>query len=146
MKIIARNKRANYDYELTEELTAGISLLGGEVKSTKAGHVSLKGTYAAILGGELYIINMKIAPYRFADNRSYDETRKRKLLVNKKELEKLIARKQQGLHIVPKAVGVQRGLIKVLLGIGKSQKQTDKRERIKKRDVERDVARRFRRG
>lgn len=139
MKIIATNRRARFDYDISAKLVAGIVLSGAEVKSAKAGHISLKGSFAQIVGGELVLINAHISPYKYAKVEPQSETRTRKLLVHKKEIARLVGLKQSGLHLVPTAAGLERGLIKVELGIGKSRKKHDKRERLKKRQAEREV-------
>lgn len=141
MKILAKNRRARYDYDLTETLVAGIALSGPEVKSIKNGHISLKGSYVSIDNGELYLLNAHVSPYKFASDQENDETRPRKLLVHKKELERLIGLKQNGLAMVPTAVGLQRGLVKVEVGVGRGLKRFDKRESKRKRDATRDIER-----
>lgn len=140
MKVIASNRKARHDYSVDHTLLAGIALNGGEVKSIKAGHISLKGSFVTINQGELYLINAHVTPYKFAA--SADEpTRRRKLLVHKNELTELVGFKQQGLAMVPLAVGLVRGLVKVEIGIGRGRKKYDKRQVLKKREAERAIAR-----
>lgn len=143
MKIVATNRRARFDYAIKEKLVAGIVLTGAEVKSVKAGHISLKGSFASVNSGELWLVNAHVSAYKFAPSDGYQETRSRKLLIHKKELDRLASSKQAGLSILPLAVGLERGLIKVELGIGRGQKSHDKRETIKKRQAEREIARRL---
>ena len=140
MKVIATNRRAKFDYAITENLLAGVVLSGSEVKSVKAGHISLKGSFATINRGELYLLNAHISPYKYAGALEIDETRSRKLLVHKKELERLAAMKQSGLSMVPMAVGVERGFVKIKIGIGRGKRIFDKRETIKKREAKREAA------
>jgi SsrA-binding protein len=142
MKIIATNRRAKYDYQIEDTLVSGVVLLGHEVKSVKAGHISLKGSYATINRGELYLINAHITPHPGALEAKSEPTRSRKLLVHKKQLTKIIAQKQAGLSLVPLSVGLERGFVKVELGIGRGQKKFDKRQAKQARDAERDMARR----
>lgn len=141
MKILATNRRARHDYELKDTLITGVVLTGAEVKSAKLGHISLKGAYVNVLKGELYLINAHISPYKYANAPDFDETRSRKLLIHKAELDRLLASKQAGMAMVPLAVGLQKGLVKIEVGVGRGKKQYDKRQAIKKRDAERDAAR-----
>ena len=140
MKIIATNKRARFDYAIESTLLAGIILTGPETKSARLGHVQLKGSYVQILGNELFLINTHISPYSFAKGQPHEDTRSRKLLVNKKELDQLTAAKQQGRHLFPVSIGIRGRFIKVEIGIGASKKLHDKREIIKKRDKVLDQA------
>ncbi len=141
MKILASNRQSRRDYELTDSLVAGIALTGAEVKSAKLGHISLKGSYVNLLSGELYLINAHISAYKFAKAEGFEETRSRKLLVHKRQLAELGAFKQSGLALFPLAVGLEHGLVKVKVGIGRGLKHFDKRERAKKREAARDIAR-----
>lgn len=139
MKIVARNNKAKFDYDITEKLIAGIALNGAEVKSAKLGNLSLKGSFANIVNGELWLINAHISPYQFAQNDGYVPTRTRKLLVHKKELRNLLVQKQNGKSIVPLVAGIKNGLIKIELGIGRGRKKYDKREQQKKRHAKREI-------
>lgn len=141
MQIIAKNKRGRYDYAITDTMVAGLVLSGAEVKSVKAGHISLKGSYVSVRGGEAYLVGAHINPLAHAVQPDYQPTRARKLLMHAAELAELMADKQRGLQTVPLAVGVSRGYIKVELGRGRGQKRYDKREVIKQRDMARDAAR-----
>lgn len=136
MKVIAKNRRATFDYAIRERLTAGIVLSGTEVKSVRHGRVSLKGTYCVFERGELYLRGGTIAEYAPASN-NHEPTRDRKLLLTKKQLEQLKKHRQNGLHIVPIAIGIAGHFIKLEIGIGRSKKLYDKRQTIKKRDDER---------
>ncbi len=141
MKIVATNKRAHFDYDISEKMTAGIVLAGHEVKSVKRGAVSLKGSFVSFTGDEAYLTNAHITLYKQAANiKSYDPTTSRKLLLHRKELDRLLgALKSEGKTAVPTAIGIDRGLVKVEIGIGRGKKRHDKRETIKKRDMLRDL-------
>src|SRR3989304_728906 len=122
MKIITLNKKALFDYEILERFEAGIVLTGDEVKALRAGHVNLTGSFAAITKGELYLLNCRIAPYSHAYIKQEDEaTRSRKLLVHKKELQKLIGTiSRKGVTLVPlKLYFTQKNIVKIELGIGR---------------------------
>ncbi len=146
MKIIAQNKKAFHDYEIIDRIEAGIVLKGDEVKSIRAGHISLVGAYATITRGELYLLNCTIAPYSQAYQKSEEKTRTRKLLVHRRELNRLagdISRK--GVTILPLKIYLsERGIIKVELGIGKHKKMADKKLALKERDIKRETARELR--
>jgi len=144
MKIIAQNKKAFHDYEILDQIEAGIVLTGDEVKSIRAGHVSLIGSYANIHKNELFLINCTIAIYAQAyQKREEDKYRSRKLLVNRRELNRMagdISRK--GVTILPLKIYLnERGLVKVTLGIGKHKKAADKRSALKERDIKRETMR-----
>ena len=147
MPILAINKRANFDYNIGDKYEAGIVLFGHEVKSVKTGHMSLKGSYVTIKTPEkreqpqVYLINAHISLYKQAGPiASYDPTRPRQLLLNKKEIKRLIGKKQeQGLTLVPLKIYTKHSFVKLEFGLGKGKKQYDKRETIKKREVERKI-------
>ncbi|HSX41418.1 MAG TPA: SsrA-binding protein SmpB [Candidatus Saccharimonadales bacterium] len=142
MKVLARNRRANFDYQIDDKLVAGLVLSGAEVKSAKLGQVSLKGSFVNISGGEAWLTNAHFTPYNAAGNQSrLDPTRSRKLLLHRKQLGELIGRKQSGLQIVPLALLEERGLVKLEIGLGRGKKHYDKRETIKRRTQEREAAR-----
>ncbi|MBU4375498.1 SsrA-binding protein SmpB [Patescibacteria group bacterium] len=146
MPTLAINKRAYYDYEIKDKFEAGIMLLGHEVKSVKTGHINLKGSYVTLKKTkkelpELYLINAHIPLYKFAGKaKDYNPTRPRKLLAKKKEIRYLIGKKQeQGLTLAPLKIYTKRSLIKLEFGIGKGKKKFDKRELIKKRELDRST-------
>lgn len=147
MKLLAKNRRATFDYELTERLVAGIALTGAEVKSVKAGAASLKGAFIALTNGEAYLTGAHITPYAHAHQAATpaEPTRNRKLLLHRKELDQLIAHKQSGLSVVPTALLQDKRLVKVELGIGRGKKRYDKRETIKRRETNRELARQIKR-
>ena len=129
MKIISLNRRAKHDYTLGDRFLAGISLEGHEVKSIKAGQITLKGSFVHLNNGEAFLTNAHIRQYAHAANiKDFDPVRPRKLLLKRKQLDELTAAKQsQGMTIVPTAVGVERGYIKVEIAIGQGKKHYDKR-------------------
>lgn len=147
MTVLATNKRANFDYEILETYEAGVVLVGHEVKSVKTGHISLKGAFVVLKKQEgnrlpeIFLINAHIPLYKFASQvKSYEPTRPRKLLLKKSEIRHLIGKKQeQGLTLVPIKIYTKHSLIKVQFGVGKGKKKIDKRETIKKRELDRQV-------
>ncbi|MEX0877857.1 MAG: SsrA-binding protein SmpB [Candidatus Spechtbacterales bacterium] len=147
MKDYARNKKAFFDYEILEKYEAGLKLKGYETKAVKKNLVSLQGAFAVIKNGEAFITNMKIAPYQEPNiPGSYDETRARKLLLHKKEIEELYEKSQQrGLTLVPLRLYNRNGLIKAEIAIVRGKKKHDKRETIKKREDDRNIRRTLKR-
>lgn len=147
MKILAQNKKAFHDYEILDRIEAGIVLSGDEVKSIRAGHASLKGSFAHISGGELWLVNCHIAPYAKAYDKAQkgDEyaTRRRKLLLHKRQLNRIVGDiTRQGITVVPLKIYLSnKNLIKVELGIGKGKKKADKKKALKERDIKREAAR-----
>ena len=143
MKILAKNRRAYFDYEITDKLEAGIVLTGQEVKSAKTGGVSLDGSYARISRGQASLINAHIKAYTHASNlEGYDPTQTRRLLLHKREIGKLENRtSEKGLTLIPLEVYTKNGYVKVRLGLGRAKKKTDKRETIKKRESDRKIQR-----
>ena len=137
MSVYAVNKRATFDYELLEKLEGGLVLAGFEVKAIKTGHVSLKGAFITVRGGELYLTNAHIPPYQAANvPESYDPYQSRKVLVRRRELDSLIGKiKQKGLTLVPVKVYSKHRLLKLEFAVGKGKKSFDKREDIKKREA-----------
>ena len=138
MKVVALNKRAQFDYSILETFDAGIKLLGHEVKSVKQGYIKLQGAYVTIYKGEAYLANAYIPPYQFANKSvlaNYDPTRFRKLLLTKKQLQEiLLKRKAQRLVIVPIKVYLKNNLIKVQIGLAKPLRKYDKKQRRKERE------------
>ncbi len=143
MKVLASNKKAGFDYEILEKFEAGIVLNGQEVKSIRNGNISLKGSYVIIRGEEPYLVGSNIPPYQPKNTSpEYDPERMRKLLLNKKEINYLIGKtRERGLTLVPLKVYTKYARIKLEFGIGKGKKKIDKREVIKKRDIDRDIKR-----
>ena len=137
MENYAVNKRAAFDYELLDRLEGGLVLSGYEVKAIKTGHLSLKGAFLTIHGGELYLTNAHIPAYQSANvPQNYDEYRARKVLVHKRQLAALIGRtKQKGLTLVPIRVYSSHRLVKLEFAVGKGKRLVDKREDIKQREA-----------
>jgi SsrA-binding protein len=141
MKVLVNNRKAFFDYSIESELMAGISLSGAEVKSVKNSAVSLKGAYISIQDEEAFLVHAHITPYAYAGKADLNPERRRKLLLTKSEIKSLIG-KEKGTVIVPlEIVENNRGLLKLRVGIGRGKKKYDKRETIKKRDVERRIRR-----
>lgn len=142
----ALNKKVNLNFEILEKFTAGIELFGFEVKSIKTKHINLEGSHISVRGGEAYLIGLKIPSYQPQNTpKSYNDERNRKLLLNKKELLELARfEDQKGLTIIPLSMYNMGRKIKVELGVAKGKKKFDKREDIKKRDMQRDLDREYR--
>ena len=133
-----KNRKAYFDYFILKEIECGIVLTGTEIKSIRQGSVNLRDTYARIKNNEVYVINMFISPYDKGNQFNHDERRQRKLLLHKKEIIKLGQEiKEQGLTLVPLKLYFKDNHAKILLGLCKGKKLYDKRETIKKRDLER---------
>ncbi len=142
MSTLAVNKKAKFDYEILDTHEAGLVLTGPEVKSVKAGQVQLKGAFLHIKNGELWLKNAFIAKYKPAASyqEDYDAQRDRKVLVHKRELKRLIGKKQaEGLTIVPLSIYTKGNLIKLQFAVARGKKKYEKRETIKKRDVDRQL-------
>ena len=145
MKVIATNKKARFDYEILDTFEAGVVLTGPEVKSVKAGQVSIKEAFATVKGEEVFLTNAHISPYKNAVNIEQEPTRSRKLLLKKSEISSLIGKsKTHGLTLIPTKVYLKRGFVKVEIGLGKGKKLHDKRDQIKKKDTQRDIQRELR--
>ena len=144
MKIIAKNKKAFFDYQIMEKMETGIVLRGDEVKSLRAGNVSMVGAFATIHNGELFMINCKIALYEKAYTKDEEITvRSRKLLIHRKELTKLVGDIScKGITLVPLMIYFnEKGKIKIELGLCKHKKASDKKQIIKERDIKRETSR-----
>jgi len=140
------NKKAGFNYEISETLTAGIELFGFEVKSLRKKQGSLDGSYVTVKGGEAFLVGAQIPPFQQNNTpKEYEELRERRLLLTKTEIDQLSGKKSQaGLTAVPISVYNTGRKIKVKIGLARNKKKFDKREVIKKRDVNRDIARDFR--
>ena len=136
------NKNAHREYQISDTLTAGVMFTGAEVKSLREGRGSLKDAYAKWINGELFLVGADIPMYTHYSGREYDSKRSRKLLLNKHEILKL-QKKMEGkpLTLVPMKLFFQGRWVKCEVGVGKGKKEWEKREDIKKRDVEREIAR-----
>ena len=143
MTAFAQNRKAHFNYEILEKITAGIELLGFEVKAVKAGRITLDGAYVVIRGGEAFLVGTQVTSIQPKNTpKDYDERRNRKLLLTKKEIKRLAGMEnQQGLTIIPLSVYNIGYKIKVDLGIARGKKNKDKRESIKKRESSREMDR-----
>jgi len=143
MAVLAENKKAYFNYEILEKFEAGIVLIGQEVKSIKLGRINLLGSYVILRGGEAYLVNANVPPYQPKNLLTeYDSMRPRKLLLKKSEIQYLIGKSEQkGLTLIPLRVYTKKGKIKLEFGIGKGRKKVDKKELIKKREIEKDIKR-----
>jgi len=141
--VISTNKRAYFDYEILETYEAGIELRGFEVKAIKTGRINLAGSYAVIRNNQIWLLNSDIPPYQPKNTPvDYDSKRTRRLLLKHSEIKNLIGRtSEKGLTLVPLRVYTKHQKVKVEIGLGKSRKKADKRELIKKREVEREIKR-----
>jgi SsrA-binding protein len=140
MKIITTNKKAYHDFFILETFEAGIVLKGTEVKSVKQGKINLKDSYAKIKNSEIFLFNAHISHYKHGNLFNHEPTRTRKLLLHKREIARIAGKvNEKGLTLVPLKVYLKKGLIKIELGLGKGKKTHDKREEIKRRDIEREL-------
>ncbi|MGA9531982.1 MAG: SsrA-binding protein SmpB [Anaerolineales bacterium] len=142
IKVVARNRKAQHEFFLEDRYEAGIALRGTEIKSVRAGQVSLQQAYVHIEQGEAWLHGAHIAPYDPASNMNHDPTRTRKLLLKKRELRKLERDVEaKGYTIVPTQMYITRGLAKVEIALAKGKRQYDKRRKLKERDAERQIER-----
>lgn len=141
IKVVTNNRKAGFNYFLSDFLECGIELTGTEIKSVRLNNVNLNDAYVVIRDGEAFIINMNIAQYDKGTVFNHDELRKRKLLMHKQEIRKYEQRIiKDGYTIIPTKLYLKKGFCKVEIALAKGKKNFDKRETIKKRDVEREVA------
>ena len=147
-EINIKNRRATFDYAITDTFTAGIVLTGTEIKSIRMGKASLADTFCFINNGEVWVKNMYIAEYLYGSYNNHTERRERKLLLKKKEITQLEkAAKEAGYTIVPLKLFIsERGFAKLVIGVGKGKKEFDKRQSIKEREDKRTMARLFQKG
>ena len=147
VKIIAQNKKARFNYTVEDSYECGIALEGTEVKSVKAGSISYVDSFAEIQNGEVWVRNFHISEYSFSSIFNHDSDRKKKLLLHKEEIKRLQRKvDEKGYTLIPLDVYLKNGRVKVKLGVCKGKKLYDKRETIKQRDIDRDMARDFRKG
>ena len=145
-KILTNNKKARHEYFIEQEYEAGIALKGTEVKSLRLGKASVNEAFCQIRNGEVFIYGMHISPYEQGNRNNVDPLRTRKLLLNRREINRLIgATKEKGYTIIPLSVYLKNGLVKVKIGLAKGKKLHDKRERIAKRDSDRRIQQALRR-
>jgi len=142
MKVLATNRKAYHDFEIFEKFEAGISLLGTEVKSAKNGKINLKDSHVKVKNGEAFLINCHISPYTQANIENHDPTRTRKLLLHKREINKLMGKaNEKGLTVIPLKFYLKNNLVKLEIALARGKKLHDKRETIKRKDMERDINR-----
>jgi len=141
LRLIAKNKKAFFNYEILETYEAGIALVGSEVKSIREGRISLKESYADIKEGEVFLVNCHISPYEAANRYNHDPMRERKLLLHRREIKRLTGKiKERGLTLVPTKVQINdKGKVKVELGLAKGKRAYQKREVIRERDRDREM-------
>lgn len=141
MEII--NRKAQHDYFVLETLEAGIVLTGTEIKSIRDGKCNIKDCYGIIRNHEVFLLNMFVSPYKEGNIFNHEETRNRKLLLHKKEIKKMLEKVQKESYtLIPLKIYLKNGKAKILLGIARGKKLYDKRESIKKRDLQRQINRR----
>ena len=141
-KLIAKNPTAYHNYSIENTIEAGIVLTGTEIKSIRNGKINLKDTYVNIKDGEVFVYGMHISPYEFGNIYNKDPLRTRKLLLNRREIDKLFGMiKQKGISLVPTKMYFKGNKVKVEVGIGKGKKLFDKREDMAKRSAQRDIER-----
>ena len=146
-RVVITNRKARHEYFILETMEVGIVLKGTEVKSLRNGSANLQDSYAMIRQGELWLMNMHISPYEKGNINNHAPTRSRKLLVQKKQLRKLLARvHEKGLSLIPLSVYFKARYAKVELAIAQGKKSHDKREAIAKRDAQREIAQRLKRS
>lgn len=141
-KVLAQNRKASHNFFIEETYEAGIALKGTEIKSIRAGRINMKDSFARVERGEVFLHNMHISPYEQGNRYNHEPTRTRKLLLHRKEINKLIGETQQaGYSLVPLKVYLKNGVAKVLIGLGKGKKKYDKRDDLKQKQAKRDIDR-----
>ena len=139
--VVAQNKKAHYDYEITETFEAGIVLTGTEIKSVRQARINIRDGFARVRNGEVWLSNVHISPFDEGNIWNVDPTRSRKLLLHKKQIAKIEAEiSQAGMSFVPLRVYIKDGFAKVHIGLAKCKKNYDKRETIKRKEQNRDIA------
>ena len=138
--LIAENRKARHDYHVLDTWEAGIALLGTEVKAIREGRVNLRDSYARVDRGELWMMNVHISPYSHRGYAEHAEMRQRKLLLHRHEIEKLMGKTiEKGLTLVPLEMYFKKGRVKVLIALAKGKQAHDKRETIRKREIDRET-------
>lgn len=141
VKIIAKNKKAFHEYEILDRWEAGLVLMGTEVKALRNGRVNLGDSYGEIREGEAWVLKMHIGPYEMGNRENHEPFRRRKLLLNRREIRKIRPRlEEQGLTLIPLKIYFKHGLVKLELGLGRGKKLHDKRQAKAKQDVARRIA------
>jgi SsrA-binding protein len=146
-RLVAQNRRARHEYEVLDTVECGIVLVGSEVKTLRSGKVMLDDAYASVNKGEVWLVGCEIPEYVQANQFNHEPKRKRKLLLHRREIQKFASRAfEKGLTLVPLKLYFKRGKAKILLGICKGRQLHDKREKLKKETMNRDIQRAMRRG
>jgi SsrA-binding protein len=139
-KVIAENRKARHDYHVLDTFEAGVALLGTEVKAIREGRVNLRDSYARVQDGEVWMMNVHISPYSHRGYAEHAEMRQRKLLLHQHEIRKLVGQTaEKGLTLVPLELYFKKGRVKVLLALAKGKQMHDKRETIRRREVDRET-------
>jgi SsrA-binding protein len=139
-RTIAENRKARHDYHILETWEAGVALLGTEVKSIREGRVNLRDSFARVENGEVWMLNVHISPYNHRGSANHEELRQRKLLLHRDEIRKMVGKvAEKGLTLVPLELYFKNGRVKVLLGLARGKQAHDKRETIRRREVERET-------
>lgn len=147
VKVVASNRKARHDYQILDQFEAGLVLEGSEVKSLREGKAHLKDSFAHIRDGEVWLVGAYIAPYEFSREGGHDPERTRKLLMGRREIDRLASKlAEQGLTLIPLDLHFRAGRVKVELGLGRGKRTIDKRETIKERDQQREMERALRRS
>ncbi len=142
VKTVAINRKARHDYHIEDSFEAGIVLQGSEIKSIRAGQVNLRDGFAAFYNDELWLMNTHISPYKPASRENHEPTRQRKLLLHRRELNRLMGKLQEkGLTLVPLKMYLKNGLAKLEIGLARGKKQYDKRQSLKEKDDKRQIQR-----
>ena len=142
IRVIATNRKARHDYLIGDTFEAGLVLTGSEIKSVRAGQVNLRDSYAVVRNGELWLINAHIAPYKQASSQNHEPRRDRKLLLHRREINRLVGQLQEkGLTLVPLRLYLKSSWAKVQLGLARGKKSYDKRQTLRERDDRRQIAR-----
>jgi SsrA-binding protein len=137
---IAENRKAHHDYHLLETMEAGVALLGTEVKAIREGRVNLRDSFARVEDGEVYLCNVNISPYSHRGSADHEPLRQRKLLLHRDEIRRLVGKTvEKGMTLVPVRMYFKNGRVKVALALAKGKKEYDKRETIKRREVDRET-------
>ena len=139
-RLIAENRKARHDYHILETWEAGIALLGTEVKAIREGRVNLRDSYARVDNGEVWMMNVHISPYSHRGSADHAEMRQRKLLLHSHEIRKMVGKvAEKGLTLVPLELYFKKGRVKVAIGLAKGKQDHDKRETLRKREVDRET-------
>lgn len=142
IKVVATNRKARHDYHIEDTIEAGIVLTGTEIKSIRAGRMNLQDSFAQVRNGEVWLVGAHISPYTYGNRENHDPLRDRKLLLHRREINRLAGKVQErGYTLVPLRVYLKEGRAKVELGLARGKKQYDKRESIAKRDFDREMRR-----